>query len=231
LCPLVKEKTRMTHSRQTSRRIILALAAVLAFAAAAGAQRRGRWPVVTKARVEKQGGAFVGPVYVTVAGREKKIAERALEAWVIRGGRQVVYSGTDGSGGFEDEGQSLRVYDARTGKTRKVMSEYVAVDKVTEVTTTRGRTALLVEMSDGGLGASSLAVVDPDRGEVFSRHWVRLLSRRGDVIVMGHYKEEDWGEMMEDGGARKVRPYKTERQNLNVILRRRVIYNKREPRM
>ena len=217
----------MTHLKQTSLRLTLALAAALIFAAAAQAQM----PLITKARVEKAGEAFTGPVYVTVAGQEKKIADSALEAWVIRGGRQVVYSGLDGSGGFEDEGQSLRVYDARTGRTRKIMSEYVAVDKVTEVTTRRGKTALVVELSDGGLGASYLAVVDPDRGEVFFRNWVKLLSRRGDVIVMGHYKEDDWSEMMEDGGTRKVKPYRIERRNLNVVLRGRVIYNKREPRM
>ncbi len=221
----------MTQLSQISLKLILALAFVLITASAAEAQRQGQWPRITKARVEKEGEAFIGSVYVTVAGQEKKIAERALEVWVIRGGRQVVYSGTDGSGGFEDEGQSLRVYDARTGKTRKVMSEYVAVDKVTEVTTSRGKTALVVELSDGGLGASYLAVVDPDRGQVFSRNWVRLLSRRGDVIVMGHYKEEDWGEMMEEGGKKRVKPYKTERRNLNALLQRRVIYNKREPRM
>ncbi len=217
----------MTQFRQTLLRLTLALATTLIFAAAAEAQM----PLITKARVEKAGEAFTGPVYVTVAGEEKKIAESALEAWVIRGGRQVIYSGTDGSGGFEDEGQSLRVYDARTGKTRKIMSEYVMVDKITEVTTSRGKTALVVELSDGGLGASYLAVVDPDRGEVFSRDWVKLLSRRGDIIVMGHYKEADWGEMMEPGGARKVKPYKIERRNLSALLRRRVIYNKREPRM
>jgi len=221
----------MTQLRQASLKLTLALATVLITASTAEAQGQGQWPIITKARVDKQGEAFTGPVYVTVAGQEKKVAESALEAWVIRGGRQVVYSGTDGSGGFEDEGQSLRVYDARTGKTRKVMSEYVMVDKLTEVTTSRGKTALVVEMSDGGLGASYLAVVDPDRGQVFSRDWVRLLSRSGDVIVMGHYKEADWGEMMEEGGKKRVKPYKMERRNLNALLQRRVIYNKRESRM
>jgi hypothetical protein len=223
----VKEKTHMTRRKKRSLRLAFALASTLIFAAAAEAQM----PLITKARVEKAEGAFTGPVYVTIAGTEKKIAESALEAWVIRGGRQVVYSGLDGSGGFEDEGQSLRVYDARTGKTRKIMSEYVAVDKVTEVTTSRGKTALVVEMSDGGLGGHYLAVVDPDRGEVFYRHWVKLIGRRGDVIVMGHYKEADWGEMMEPGGDKKVKPYRIERRNLNAVLRGRVIYNKREARM
>jgi hypothetical protein len=170
-------------------------------------------------------GAYFGPLYVTIGGRERKIAAEAIAAWIIQGGRRVVYSGRDGAGGFENEGQSLRIYDARTGRQRKIMAGYYGVDEVTEVTTGRNKTALLVEMSDGGLGASYLAVVDPARGEVFFRRWAKLISRRGDIIVIGHYREDDWEKFHEDENAR-VRPYKTERQNLNTILRRRVIINK-----
>lgn len=182
-------------------------------------------PVVTGTRVAVSDGTFFGPLYVTVGGRERKIADEAIAAWIIQGGRRVVYSGRDGAGGFENEGQSLRIYDARTGRRRKIMAEYYGVDGITEVTTSRNKTALLVEMSDGGLGASYLAVVDPARGEVFFRRWTKIISRRGDVIVLGHYKEDDWEKFLEDDNAR-VTPYKTERQNLNTILRRRVIFNK-----
>jgi hypothetical protein len=170
-------------------------------------------------------GVFFGPLYVTIGGKERKIADRAVEARIIQRGRQVVYSGLDGAGGFENEGQSLRIYDARTGKTRKIMAEYYIVTKIREVTTSRNRTALLVEMEDGGLGASYLAVVDPARGEVFFRRWAKIISRRGDIIVIGHYKEDDWDKFMENENA-KVTPYKRERQNLNTILRRRVIFKK-----
>ena len=74
-----------------------------------------------------------------------------------------------------------------------------------------------------------LAVVDPDeRGEVFFRRWARVVSQEGDdVIVIGYYKEEDWDKLDADPEA-KVSPYKTERRNLNTILRGRVIVNKRE---
>lgn len=178
--------------------------------------------IITKVRVDV-GESFVGPLYVTIGGQEKKVAAEAIEAWIIQGGRQVVYSARDGAGGFENEGQSLRVYNAQTGRQRKILSEYVGVDKVTEATTSKGQTALLVEMSDGGLGASYFAVVDPSRGEVFYRSWARLLSRRGDAISLGFYKEEDWGSETE---ITKIKPYKTLTYNLNAILRGRVIYNK-----
>ncbi|MFN2514465.1 MAG: hypothetical protein ABR568_24015, partial [Pyrinomonadaceae bacterium] len=124
-------------------------------------------------------GAFNGPLYVTSGGVETKIADEAIAAWIIRRGQSVVYSGRDGAGGYENEGQSLHIYEPRTGQLRKIMSEYYAIEKVTEVTTSSNKTALLVEMSDGGLGASYVAVVDPDRGEVFFRRWAKIISRQG----------------------------------------------------
>ena len=217
----------MKHSLKTVV-LILVLGALMCHTRDAQAQKAGATatlPVVTSTRVAVVEGVFWGPLYATIDGKEKKIADEAIEAWIIQGGRQVVYSGRDGAGGFENEGQSLRVYNAQTGKHRKIMSEYVAVDKVTEVTTSQKKTALIVAMVDGGLGASYLAVVDPTRGEVFFRRWAKLISQRGDRIVIGHYKEDDWDKFLENPNA-EAKPYKIERQNLNAILRRRVIFNK-----
>ncbi len=208
--------------------ILLALGALLCHAHSAHAQQArttDTLPVITSTRVAVPDGTFFGPLYVTIGGKERKIADEAVAAWIIQGGQRVVYSGRDGAGGFENEGQSLRIYDARTGRKRKIMSEYYGVDKVTEVTTSKNKTALLVEMWDGGLGASYLAVVDPARGELFFRRWAKIISRQGDIIVIGHYKEDDWEKFHEDEKA-KVTPYKRERQNLNTILRRHVIFNK-----
>ena len=98
------------------------------------------------------------------------------------------------------------------------------VDTVKELVTSNRKRALLVTMEDGGLGASYVAVVDPWRGEVFFRRWARILSHKGDIILLGFYRERDWG--VEP--SRKVRPYKRERHDLKSLLRRRVIVNKRE---
>ena len=181
---------------------------------------------ITSTRVVPIEGSLTGRLFVEIQGKEKFVASGVIDVWTIRNGRQLVYSGMDGSGGFENEGQSLRVYDAATGKRRKILSEYFGINKVTEVTTTRNKTALLVDMADGGLGASYLAVVDPDRGEVFFRRWVRVESQHGDNVVIGHYKEDDWDKINSDQNA-KVTPYKTESLNLNSILRGRVIIKKR----
>lgn len=177
----------------------------------------------TKVRIEMRD--IYGALFVTVAGTEKKVTDQAQQAWIINGGRNVVFSSTDGAGGFENEGQSLHLYDVEKGKHKRIMSEYFAVTDVKEVITSNKKRALLVTMEDGGLGASYLAVVDPSRGEVFFRRWVRLLTNKGDSIVLGFYREDDWEQLETD---KKVRPYKTERHDLKSILQRRVIVNKRD---
>lgn len=179
-------------------------------------------PRATNVRVEMRD--IYGPLFVTIGTTEKKITDQAQQAWIINSGRHVVYSSSDGAGGYENEGQSLHLYDVTTGKQKRILSHYFMVQTVKEVVTSKNKRALLVTMEDGGLGASYVAVVDPWRGEVFFRKWARILADKGDTIVLGFYKEDDWGEPETS----KVRPYKTQRHNLNSLLRRPVIVNKKE---
>jgi len=176
----------------------------------------------TKVRIELRD--IYGALFVTIGGIEKKITDQAQQAWIINRGRHVVYSSSEGAGGYENEGQSLHLYDVDTGNHKRIMSHYFMVQTVKEVVTSKKKRALLVMMEDGGLGASYVAVVDPWKGEVFFRRWSRILADKGDTIVLGLYKEEDWGELEPN----KMRPYKTERHNLNSLLLRRVIVNKKE---
>ena len=176
----------------------------------------------TNVRIEMRD--IYGALFVTIGGTEKKITDQAQQAWIINRGRHVVYSSSEGAGCYENEGQSLHLYDVDTGNQKRIMSHYFMVQTVKEVVTSKNKRALLVTMEDGGLGASYVAVVDPWRGEVFFRRWARLLADKGDTIVLGFYKEEDWGEPE----ASKVRPYKRERHNLNSLLLRSVIVNKKE---
>lgn len=178
---------------------------------------------VTKVRIAMRD--IYGALFVTIAGTEKKVTDQAQQAWIINGGRHVVYSSSEGAGGFENEGQSLHLYDVYTGNHKRIMSEYFMVETVKEVITSNKKRALLVTMEDGGLGASYVAVIDPLRGEVFFRRWARILANKGDTIVLGFYREADWGEL-EPG--KKARPYKRERHNLKSLLRRPVIVNKKE---
>jgi hypothetical protein len=206
--------------RQTNIRMIAGVVFFLMLSAVCVPAQRA-----TSVRLEKDG--IYGPLFITIAGKEKKITDQAQQAWIINGGRHVVYSSSDGAGGFENEGQSLHLYDVGAGNHKRILFEYFMVDKVEEAVTSKKKRALLVRMVDGGLGASYVAVVDPWRGEVFFRPRARILARKGDTIVMGFYKEEDW-EKLDGEQSGKVRPYKTERHNLNSLLLRRVIVNKRE---
>ena len=180
--------------------------------------------IVTNVRVDKGEGIY-GPLFVTISGKEQRVADQAQQAWILNGGRNVIYSSSDGAGGYENEGQSLHVYDIVTRRHKRIMSEYFMVQTVEEVMTSKKKRALLVTLEDGGLGASYVAVVDPTRGEVFFRRWARILSRKGDTLVLGRYKEDDWDKLNSEQDA-KVRPYSTERYNLNSLLLRRVIVNK-----
>jgi len=182
-------------------------------------------PRATKVRVAIRDTDIYGPLFVTIAGTEQKVTDQAQQAWIINGGRHVVYSSNEGAGGYENEGQSLHLYDVDTKNHKRIMSEYFMVQKVREVITSNKKRALLITMEDGGLGASYLAVVDPLRGEVFFRRWVRILANNGDTIVLGFYREKDWGDLEE---GKNVRAYKRERHDLKTLLLRPVIVNKKE---
>ncbi len=191
----------------------------------------------TKFRIAEPENAVGSKLYVTVGGRERKIYDEAYAAWLINVGRDVVFSSRDGAGGFENEGQSLRIYNVATRTTRKILSEYVAVVAVQAVKTRTGATALLVKMGDGGLGGSYFAVVDPKRGEVFYRRWAEAIALNGDRLTLAFYKAEDFDAINEEHGWKpespnrvisttKTRPYKTESFDLNKIMRGQVIYNR-----
>ena len=211
---------------QSCQRIVLTVAVValviVSAVDAAADKRRSSGQRATKVRIEMRD--IYGSLFVTIGGTEQKISDQAQRAWIINQGRYVVYSSSEGAGGYENEGQSLHLYDVQTGNQKRILSHYFMVETLKEVVTTRNKRALLVTMEDGGLGASYVAVVDPRRGEVFFRRWARIVAHKGDTIVLGFYKEEDWGEL----DASKMRPYKKERHNLNSLLRRSVIVNKKE---
>jgi hypothetical protein len=78
-----------------------------------------------------------------IEGKEVLVADRVLKFWVFDGGKALAYSGSDGAGGYEGEGESLRVYQPGAGP-RKVLAEYYAIDDVQEATTATCRKSLIV---------------------------------------------------------------------------------------
>ncbi len=206
--------------------------------AAKSSQRPAARATASSFRVVDTATSTGGKLYITVAGRERKIYNEAFEAWLINDGRDVVFSSHDGAGGFENEGQSLRIYNVATRSIRKILSETVGIVAVQEVKTSTGATALLVAMGDGGLGGSYFAVVDPKRGEVFFRRWAEVTAINGDNITLANYRADDFEAINDERGWKpgpsnqviaktKVTPYKIETHDLKRLLRNRVIYNRR----
>jgi hypothetical protein len=189
---------------------------VFVYVALAGLAYAAPASVVTQLRLQSEG----SPLYAKIGRSEIKIADVVLKAWIIESGRQIVYSGRDGAGGYENEGQSLHLYDTLTGKQRKILSEYFVITAIEEVKTKSGKTALLVRMTDGGLGGSHLAIVDPKRGRVFSADGARVEDLKGGAIVVAFYRDEDWEKLRANV---KVRPFKAERFDVDELLRRPVI--------
>ncbi|HZU27849.1 MAG TPA: hypothetical protein VFA04_20125 [Bryobacteraceae bacterium] len=163
-----------------------------------------------------------GPLYATIAGSERKVADSAEKAWVLHDNSGVLYSGRDGAGGNDNEGQSLWFYDAKSGDRRKLMAEYYVVNDVKEAATTTGRSALLVEMMDTNIDAIHVAVVDPARGEVFCEDGAKLASVDGDTINLAFYGDDDWDNLADHPD---IKPQKTEKHDLKELLAREVMSN------
>lgn len=151
-------------------------------------------PRAASVRIHRPAGELTGPVIAMIDGQECRIADNAWNAWLIRGGQSVVYSGTDGAGGFEDEGQSLWRYDVATGRYGKLMTEFFSVEKVVEARSASGKLALLVTMADGGLGAPHVAVVDPDRGQVWRQRVARIVGIRNGRIAVAVFDPDTIGQ-------------------------------------
>ncbi len=96
-------------------KLIIAVVGVFFFSVVGVQAQNG--PIATSVRVDKGEGIY-WPLFVTIGGKEQKITDQAQQAWILNGGRYVVYSSSEGAGGYENEGQSLHVYDVRHTKTQ-----------------------------------------------------------------------------------------------------------------
>jgi hypothetical protein len=180
------------------------------------------------------GGHNVGKLFITVDGGKRKIADQAGEAWIINNGKEVVYSGADGAGGFENVGESLRIYDVKTKKTRKILSEYSSVAGVTEVNLSTNQRVLLVRDSYGESDVLSVFVVDPKRGEVFRRAPAELIKVQGDFMTIGIddpslYDQADENNRTAFALPNSTKPKRTRTYDLKKLLKRKVIYNPKTP--
>jgi len=156
-----------------------------------------------------------GALLISSDGTECRLANAAFKAWIISRGRHVAFSTAGGAGGYENEGQQLHLYDAPAGKERRILSSPFVIDAVRELKTRAGEVTLLVEMRDGGLGASHVAIVDPRGGQIFAAQKVKVLSGEGPVLKLGFFHDADW-ETLALGKA--VRPYRTRSYEIEQLL-------------
>lgn len=198
-------------------RIVLLLVGVL------GAITNSRAATITATRLAPEtSGLARGTLFATIDGQERFIARQAWDAWIIAGGKALVWAGADGAGGFENEGQSLWRYDAATGQRRKLMAEQFMIERVREARARSGRTALVVSMRDGGLGAPHLAVVDPQRGEVWRHRFARLSAIRNGRLAIIVLSVKDL-ETSTDGDFRRLPPAAMLYPEIDALLRRPVM--------
>lgn len=182
--------------------------------------------IATAARIADPENGWYGALHITVGGKERRIAERASMAWMIREGREIVYSSDGGSGGFEGEGQTLHIYNVKTRETREVLSHYYMIDEVKEAKLNTGSTALLVAMSDGGAGNPYFAVVDPKRGEVYFQRLAKLAEIKGDSVTLNIYRHGAWHRSYPPIDEPDPTPRSTKTVSLKKVMKNKVICNK-----
>jgi len=138
----------------------------------------------------------------------------------------VTYAKADGAGGYENEGQSLYLWAPGYREGRKLVAEYFQIQRVESLAARSGRTVLLIVMKDGGLGATHVAFADPERGELFRADGADIVQRDEGSVRIGWFRDEDWERFEQDAA---VHPVRTERLDLDAMLRRPAMHNPRQP--
>lgn len=146
--------------------------------------------VTVGARIVDQDYSGVGTLFVTAGDEDVMVTEDVLEFWLLDGGRTVYYNYRHHKSGFEAEGHGLMRYDVASGGRSLVFEDDLMIVEVREAKSASGRTVLIVEMEDGGLGAPVVAVVDPERGRVFRQELSAVVEVLDGKLTVGSYSME-----------------------------------------
>ena len=158
-----------------------------------------------------------GTLFVQADGEDVKVAEDALEFWLMDEGRTVYYNYRHHKSGYEAEGHGLMRYDVESGEKEVVFEDDLLIVEVMEAKSLGGRTALIVEMEDGGLGAPLVAVADPGRGRVFRQNFSTVVEVGDGKITVGSYSIET---IADRDGSGLPSPESTEVFDLDELLER-----------
>lgn len=188
------------------KRFLAVLALVFCFAGLSHAQG-------LRARIAyESAGPPHGDLIVSVAGKEKTLARNVWKFWQFDGGRTLLWAGSDGGGGFENEGQSLWRYDSVTGASRKLVAEVFAIRNVREARGVSGRRVFVLSMVDGGLGAPHIAVIRENGKTVWRQTVARLAAIRNGRIALALLHIND--------DTSPIRPRRIVYRRIDALLRR-----------
>ena len=133
-----------------------------------------------------------GSLYVTIYGREHRIARKVEKAWLIRHRSMAAYDQFVRTAPGDQKINTFQIYNATTGRSRKAIRQYQeGAVSFREMTTSTGKTALNVV--GGSLsGAPFLYIIDATRAKVVFHppHPAKIIRRRGDTITVGYYNDD-----------------------------------------
>jgi hypothetical protein len=128
------------------------------------------------------------------------VTDQAFSAWVVADGRYLAWSGPDGNGGEDDEGQGLHLYDPASGHSQKLSAESLLITNVESMVDSQGQLGLLMRLGHGDAPDDPVgfAVVSPAKGVVYREPLAELLARGDNEITVGFYHplqfEHEFGE-------------------------------------
>jgi hypothetical protein len=148
-------------------------------------------PETTSQKVTVTVAKPTGQLTLTVDGKAKTIAAKDVaNYWMTKAGA-ILYSVRERKRGYEGEGEALFLYDRTTETKTRLLTDDYMIEKVYELTTTGGKSLLCVTMSDGGLGANHVAIVNPERGTVFAQPMSRFARVEPNRIIVAEWADSD----------------------------------------
>jgi hypothetical protein len=161
---------------------------------------------VTAVRVEKAENAATGKVIATVDGNDAALPTRGVRAWMLSDGSGALYTTTQGRGGPGSDGQSLQLWDAKTGKTRLLAAESMAIIEIKEVRLKDGTNVFVMNLSDPAGKNVGTAATAVQRSTFWRMPMALCASVDGTVLTLNEYTA---AQLKNGGDPLQVTPKKT----------------------
>ena len=118
---------------------------------------------------DEDGSCMPCNLIVHIGIKDVKVTGGAGIAFVSDDSLSVIYTSVGGAGGLKGLGESLMRWDAATGTSVRLASEYYVIEQVSPISPDSGPTLAILSMREFGSGVRHVGIVDLRRGEVFRR--------------------------------------------------------------